>query len=199
MRDLGLDDELSVALTQRGFVVCARLLPVELVAALAIDCRRLEAAGSLHPARVGRGAFARQSDHIRGDATAWIETDANAPVRGALLDRLDALRQWLNRHLLLGLHEIECHYAMYPAGAFYARHRDRFRDDDQRVLSFTCYLNDDWHAEHGGALRLWLPEGPLDVAPELGVCTLFLSDEIEHEVLPATRPRYSIAGWFRRR
>lgn len=31
----------------------------------------------------------------------------------------------------------------------------------------------------------------------LGTLVVFLSEEFEHEVLPAKRDRYSIAGWFR--
>ena len=51
----------------------------------------------------------------------------------------------------------------------------------------------------GGALRLHLPDGAVDVPPRGGTLVLFLSAEIEHEVLPTTRERLSIAGWFRRR
>lgn len=192
-----IEQRIAPSLERHGYALCPNLLPDRLVQRLAGDCHALHQAGSLTPARVGRGGDSRQEHAVRGDATAWIEADT--PVRSEFLARLDALRVQVNQTLLLGLHDLECHYAVYPAGAFYARHRDRFRDDDLRVLSFTCYLNFDWSAEHGGALRLHLQEGSVDVLPELGVCTLFLSGEIEHEVLPATRPRYSIAGWFRRR
>jgi SM-20-related protein len=48
-------------------------------------------------------------------------------------------------------------------------------------------------------LRLHLHDGPCDIKPRPGCVVLFLSDEVEHEVLPATRDRWSIAGWFRRR
>jgi SM-20-related protein len=37
-----------------------------------------------------------------------------------------------------------------------------------------------------------------DILPLGGRLVLFLSDLIEHEVLPARRERYSITGWFRR-
>ena len=92
---------------------------------------------------------------------------------------------------------MEAHYAAYPAGARYAKHRDRFRDSDLRVVSFVTYLNPDWRDEDGGALRLSLAAGEIDIVPRSGsVC--FLS-ELEHEVLPGTRERNSIAGWMRRR
>ncbi|HZW71900.1 MAG TPA: 2OG-Fe(II) oxygenase [Caldimonas sp.] len=113
---------------------------------------------------------------------------------------LDTLRVALNRHAFLGLLSLEAHYAIYPTGAFYARHRDRFRDDDARVLSWALYLNDGWTAADGGALRLHLnARQTRDVLPEGGTFACFLSDSVEHEVLPSTRARLSIAGWFRRR
>ena len=95
------------------------------------------------------------------------------------------------------LAEVEAHYARYAPGTGYARHSDRFRDSDSRVLSLVSYLNEDWQIEQGGALRLYLPQGTVDVMPQSGTSICFLS-EIEHEVLPATRERLSIAAWLRR-
>ena len=54
--------------------------------------------------------------------------------------------------------------------------------------------------EHGGALRLYLADQTeLDVLPSAGTLVLFISAELPHEVLPATRERLSLTGWFRRR
>jgi SM-20-related protein len=185
------------ALSRDGYAIYDDLFTSDLLRALLADCQAALAAGALRPARIGRGVAVLDSA-ARGDSTLWIEASADHPARTALLAQLDALRIGLNRRLLLGLQSVEAHYAVYPAGACYVRHVDRFRSDDARVLSFTCYLNLDWTAAHGGALRLHVPPAPRDVLPLLGSGTLFLSDEIEHEVLPAARPRYSISGWFRR-
>ncbi|MNF01063.1 hypothetical protein D3C80_1999940 [compost metagenome] len=76
---------------------------------------------------------------------------------------------------------------------------DRFRDDDRRAVSVVAYLNTDWQQEQGGALRLHLAEGEHDVQPEGGGLVVFLSADLPHEVLPASRERLSLAGWFRRR
>ena len=38
---------------------------------------------------------------------------------------------------------------------------------------------------------------PVEVLPQFATMVVFLSREIAHEVLPANRTRYSIAGWFR--
>ena len=194
-----LTDENVAALRDEGVCISDALLPAGLLQALAADCETLAAAGALRPAAVGRGSGRIANTLLRGDATCWIEPDPAAPVRAGFLAAMDDLRIALNRGLLLGLDHLEAHYALYPPGAGYVRHRDRFRDDDARVLSFTAYLNTEWPDDAGGELRLYLPDGPRDVPPRLGTCTLFLSAEIEHEVLPATRPRMSIAGWFRRR
>ena len=94
----------------------------------------------------------------------------------------------------------EAHYAIYPRGGFYRRHRDRFHDDDARVLSCVLYLNEGWSPEHGGALRLHLDGNESrDVLPAGGTLACFLSERFEHEVLPATRERLALTGWFRRR
>jgi SM-20-related protein len=41
--------------------------------------------------------------------------------------------------LSLGIEEVEAHYACYAPGVDYARHVDRFRDDDARVISLVLY------------------------------------------------------------
>ncbi|MNF18077.1 hypothetical protein D3C80_2219580 [compost metagenome] len=38
-----------------------------------------------------------------------------------------------------------------------------------------------------------------DVMPTGGCLVVFLSGDVPHEVLPASRDRLSITGWFRRR
>lgn len=186
------------ALERDGYAECADFLAPVLWHGLAGECRALEAAGALAPAAIGRGATRGQSPTIRGDHTAWL--DGASTAQRALLDTLDAIRLELNQTLLLNLAEVEAHFARYAPGTRYARHRDAFRDDASRVVSCVLYLNADWRAGDGGALRIHLPDGATrDVAPRGGRAVFFLSAEFEHEVLPATRERLSIAAWFRRR
>jgi len=186
-----------------GYIVVQQYLDADVCVALAAECRALHAAGQLRPAAVGRGGGRRELRAIRGDRTRWFDAAALTPAQAACWRALQALRGELNRELLLGLEEIEAHYALYPPGAHYARHRDRFRDDDARVLSSVLYLNPDWRAEDGGALRLHLAGKThyphVDIYPEAGTLVLFLSADFEHEVLPAARERLSVAAWFRRR
>lgn len=165
--------------------------------ALRSDLLRLRDEGALQAASVGRDRTRALRLEIRGDATLWLHDPRCGEAARDFMAALDALRSVLNRRLYLGLHEVEAHYAAYPPGSGYARHRDRFRDDDARVLSWVSYLNEDWNASDGGALRLHMDDGPIDLLPSAGTSVCFLS-ELEHEVLPATRERLSIAAWFRR-
>lgn len=194
------DDPDAVALALHGHGACrlAGFPGSALTGALRDDLARLQRAAALAPAGTGRGAAHALRPQLRGDRTLWLDDPRCGAPANAYLHALDALRQGLNRRLFLGMDEVEAHYACYPAGAGYARHRDRFRDSDARVLSLVSYLNDGWRDADAGALRLHLEDGVVDVLPEGGVSVCFLS-ELEHEVLPAARERMSIAAWFRRR
>ena len=183
-----------------GYVVVQNFLDAAVCAALAAECRELHAAGRLQPAAVGRARSRRERSDVRGDHTLWFEPPTLTSAQMRYWQALESVRAELNRALLLGLDELEAHYALYPPGTRYAKHRDRFRDDDARVLSSVLYLNRDWHSGHGGQLRLHLQQTPhVDIYPTAATLVLFLSAEFEHEVLPATRERLSVAGWFRRR
>jgi SM-20-related protein len=196
-----LADALADALQGCGACRLAGWPEPALREALRDDLRRLQAEGALAQAAIGRNDGRSLRDDIRADRTRWLDDPRCGPAAGVFLERLDALRIALNRRLFLGLDEVEAHYAAYPPGGGYARHRDRFRDSDARVVSLVTYLNEDWEADDGGALRLHFEEDGggetcIDIAPTRGsVC--FLS-ELEHEVLPARRERLSIAAWFRR-
>ncbi|WP_233093997.1 2OG-Fe(II) oxygenase [Azotobacter chroococcum] len=174
-------------------------LPAELTEALAEACRARAAAGELTPAAIGRGDRQLVQEGVRGDYTAWLEPGQCAPG-DAWLALMESLRQTLNRELFLGLEELECHFALYPPGACYQRHLDRFRDDDSRTVTVVLYLNEAWQPDEGGELRLYLPNGRVhDVMPQGGSLACFMSADFPHEVLPATRERLSLTGWFRRR
>lgn len=183
------------AIHAEGHAMIDGFLDADAVSALAVECGNAD----LQTTSVGRGATRTERPDVRGDKTEWLHASDASFAQRAYFDAMDALRSGLNRELMLGLDELEAHFALYAPGTRYARHRDRFRDDDARVLSSVLYLNDDWRESDGGALRLYLHDSPLDIYPSAGKLVLFLSADFEHEVLPATRDRLSIAGWFRRR
>jgi SM-20-related protein len=186
-------------IASRGYAVVRNALPPPIIAGLGARARALSAEGAFAPARIGRGD-ARNDTLVRGDRIAWLDDVARSPAETTALAWLASLRHCCNSELLLGLVEFEAHYAIFPPGAAYERHRDRFRDDDTRVLSVVLYLNEAWHRQEGGVLRLYMLDGSAhDVVPQAGTFVAFLSDTFDHEVLPATRERLALTGWFRRR
>jgi len=137
-------------------------------------------------------------NRLRKDETYWLERSSSSGAQRTLFRRLDVLRHRLNRALLLGLNNVEMHYAAYPLGGFYRRHLDAFQRDDERCVSFVLYLNHDWTPADGGQLRLYSADGThQDVAPVGGTLVCFLSREKEHEVLPSQAERFSLTGWFK--
>jgi SM-20-related protein len=193
-------DAIVSGIANRGFAVAPDFLDQAGVVILCDRACALDARGQMKSAGVGRGVARRERGEFRGDRICWIEDDSNDPAEAQLRAHLEVLRLALNRATALGLFDFEGHYALYPPGAGYTRHRDRFVDDDARVVSCVLYLNPEWRMEDGGALRLYLDAGrTLDVLPQSGTLVVFLADAFDHEVLPATRERRSVAGWFRRR
>jgi SM-20-related protein len=186
-------------LTEHGWSEHSIFLPEALRLALAAECSGLHASGALKSAGVGRGAGLAQQPSMRGDQILWLKAGQSAAC-DSYLQLMENLRLVLNRNLYLGLDDYESHFAFYTPGASYVKHLDRFRDDDSRTISVVIYLNQDWLPEQGGALRLY-PDGQSveDVVPFGSRMVLFLSAEMLHEVLPATRDRLSLTGWFRRR
>lgn len=195
-----LPDEFKIAMTALaadGWCIVPNLLTSAQTLTLANECRGMDSAQRLTPARVGMD---RDSSQLRGDHTRWFQSGALSMPQQTFTDRIDVLRIALNRELMLGLVDSESHYAVYRPGAAYARHRDCLRDSDARVISAVFYLNDAWHEAEGGALRLYLADQThRDIFPHAGTLLLFLSAQFEHEVLVATRHRMSIACWMRQR
>lgn len=189
--------DLAEGLTEKGWAVHEALLPRPCSEGL-LALGKAQRADFLR-AGTGRGASYR-SQSVRGDAIRWLDLDAGTDSERQLGRLFEAIRQDLNARLFLNLSTVEAHLAVYERGEGYARHLDRFRDDDARTVSLVLYLNDNWQpGQDQGALRLHLPEGHQDVFPRLGRAVAFLSGEVEHEVMPTARQRWSVAAWFRRR
>lgn len=193
--DAALDD-LSAQLSGRGWGTLAIAAADPLLLRVHDEALGHAAAGRLMPASTGRVA-GRLPGGDRGDSTLWLDDPACGSAALDLLAGFAILRVDLNRRLTLGMAEVEAQFATYPVGTGYARHLDRFRSDDARVLSLVLYLNPAWPDDAGGALRLHLARGAHDIAPCQGTLAVFLSAEIEHEVMPATLVRLSVAAWFR--
>ncbi len=191
-------DQAVAALEGPGWGVIDHFLPETLWHALAERAEHRFQQGDFHDAGIGARAELRPG--VRGDAICWLSPQPSDPLEGQFLARIEALRLAINRRLWLGLMEYECHYARYPVGARYQRHLDQVRGRQARTVTLITYLNRDWQAADGGALRIH-PENadPVEILPQGGRAVIFLSAELEHEVLPARRPRLALTGWYRRR
>lgn len=186
-------------LAERGWSVQEQFLPESLALALEQDCRSLWQQDDLTPAAIGRGDGQLIAPRIRGDYTRWLDECPPTAAGQAYMALMDGLREALNRNLFLGLDTFETHYALYPPGAGYQRHLDRFQDSPLRTISVVAYLNSVWQPGDGGELRLFLADGERDVAPRAGTVVIFTSADVEHEVLASRFERASLTGWFRRR
>jgi SM-20-related protein len=186
--------QIADGLAEQGYAVIDHFLsPQEAVSVLQSDEFSNQ---KLHFKKAAIGKVDKQiNEGIRGDHIQWIYPTTASPGETIYLSRLREMIAFLNQNLFLSLKDVEIHRTVYPVGTRYQRHLDQFRTDDHRKLSIICYLNADWKSEHGGQLRLHLPLGEQDFLPEQCRLVCFRSDEIEHEVLPATRERYSLTGW----
>jgi len=159
--------------------------------------------GEFRRAGIGRGDGYRIRPEVREDYVRWLDPPGATPSEKRYFELMEDLRQTLNRELTLGLFGLEAHLALYPPGARYRCHLDRFRNEESRIVSVSLYLNPDWQVDDGGALRLYLGEPESepfeDVLPAGGTLVCFLSGRFHHEVLPSRRERLAATGWFTRR
>lgn len=110
---------------------------------------------------------------------------------------VDQLIKHFNRVCYLGIKDFETHYAYYPKGKGYEIHRDRFKKNPHRLISFVFYLNENWKYGDGGELVLYdedkLPIKTIE--PTENRLAIFLSETL-HEVLSCNKERRSITGWL---
>ena len=134
-------------------------------------------------------------DHGLGDFEAFC----------CLWERLDEVRQELNKQGYELLEDMELHYVRYPIGGYYHRHVDDFTEPTVgfgsrgrvRRISFIVFLTDPdepwpraYEADGSGE------EQHVDYLPRSGTLVLFDSCRLQHEVMPTQRVRSCLIGWF---
>jgi SM-20-related protein len=188
---------IAQGIEQHGYSIQAGALPEALANLLANHQQAMEA-DKFKSAGIGRGDSYLENEAVRTGEICWITGETAAGKQW--LNWSSDLQRFLNRHLFLGLFSFESNFAHYQPGGYYKRHYDAFRGDANRTLSIVVYLNAGWTSADGGELVLYRNDDDqegIKVAPLLGTVVAFLSEEFPHEVLPANKDRYSIAGWFR--
>lgn len=196
-------EKLVTEIAQNGYAFMDDFLPSITIQALAAEIDLLHVSSLMQEAGTGRQHKTVNKD-LRGDSIFWLDENNASAAQSTYFEHMEVLRQAFNQHLFLGLFALESHLAVYPAGTGYKKHIDRFKavNDGKplRQISTILYLNPGWQESDGGHLRLYLNESNamenLDIVPESGRLMVFLSDTFYHEVLPATRDRKSLTGWF---
>lgn len=188
---------IAAQLERTGYIILDRPLSDGLFARLHARCQD-DGSARFKTALIGRGTEKKHLPTLRGDVISWL--DEADTVDKEFLSEMEMLRAGLNEKLFLGLFDYECHYAIYGAGAGYAKHLDVLHGKKNRILSTVLYLNEAWQAGDGGELDVYDETGESVIAtvtPRFGTMIIFLSEVFPHEVRIANTTRRSIAGWFR--
>jgi len=195
-------EQIALALGEQGWAVTPNFLSPLLVSQLRHELQCLWQEGEFRQAGVGRGDSFEVNQSIRTDQVKWLDSTLSGAQKQYQLQQ-EQLRLAMNRVLLLGLFEFECHLSLYPSGSYYKKHLDQFRGIGLRTVSSILYLNDNWQAADGGQLLLYTnPDDDKEyqvIQPHGGQLVTFLSARFPHEVCLARRERMSITGWFSKR
>lgn len=153
--------------------------------------------GNFKQARIGKGSQSIHRTDIRGDRILWLDSLEPPEELKEIFQFLSELQLHLNRNLILGLKDFECHLAYYPPGTFYKTHVDRFTHDSTRTVSFVFYVHQSWNPGDGGELIFHGKAGGTlkTLQPLPGSLVVFLSD-LPHEVKTTAIERRSFTGWF---
>jgi predicted 2-oxoglutarate/Fe(II)-dependent dioxygenase YbiX len=176
--------------------------PGFLTPAQCLEIRRGMDAGEVEPAEVLAGGIQRD-----GEARVASLVEPSESLTRDIEARLDAFRARVAEALGISLGEREgAGFIRYPAGGFYRAHRDR-GDDPQwppaarRAAAVVLFLSASRASGtagdfDGGILRLHLPDGTLDVAPEPGLLVAFPADVLHEVTEVRDGTRDTIVDWF---
>ena len=182
------------ALVKDGYIIITDALDPQLATNLkqfALDETNYKQAG------ISSNSDLHLDKNRRRDKIQWLSD--NEVSQSEFLAFSNTLKEKLNRELYLGINYYESHFAIYGEGDFYETHIDAFKHSKNRVVTTVYYLNDDWDEKDGGELIIYDENNNFltKVVPHANTLIVFLSDKFPHEVKPAKKKRYSIAGWFR--
>ena len=119
------NEQICSELSQFGYIIIDNFLDEKCLLALQMECDNAQQTNQFIEAGVGRSANHAIRKKIRGDKIRWLEFGDSAAT-DAYLAAMENLKTGLNQGLYLGLDAFEHHFSIYPEGAFYQRHLDRF-------------------------------------------------------------------------
>ena len=186
--------EIIDALVDNGYSVIPNALNPELCHSLKITAQTQR---NYRYAGISKSPRKHLDSRRRRDKISWLKEDSAS--QSHYLNFMQKLQEQLNHQLYLGINYYESHFAIYEKGAFYEKHIDAFKGGKNRVITTVYYLNDAWDEKDGGELIMYNEENQYinTIMPLANTLVIFLSEKFPHEVLPANKPRLSIAGWFR--
>lgn len=161
------------------------------------NLNKLYATGQLRSAGTGNNLIIVQDKLFRSDVIYWLDRKHNDQYENDFFNLVDRFVSYLNSTCFTGITGYEFHYTLYPAGSFYKKHLDQFRNNNSRKYSMILYLNADWKASDGGELCITHLDHHQKISPQNGKAVFFKSNEMEHEVLVTNKPRMSITGWLK--
>ena len=191
-------DELINSFIDDNVGIADNFLSASLSANLQQNIHDLQEGEQMKYAGIGNEAIADAGQKMRGDKICWLDKKNNNIYEQEFLDRVEDFIDHLNQTCYTGINDYEFHYAVYGQGSAYKKHKDQFKTDNKRKYSLICYLNDDWKLADGGELVIYQNEKAQTISPNAQKAVFFKSDEMEHEVLMANKPRMSITGWLKR-
>lgn len=182
---------------ENGYVVFDDLLDGQNLNDLKQRFVELQREEEFEKSGIGKQQAYTIDNNVRGDFIRWIdEKDIESPT-APLFQIVNELIKQFNRVCYLGIKDFETHYAYYPKGKGYEMHRDRFKKNPHRLISFVFYLNENWNFGDGGELVLYNEDkfAIKTIEPIENRLAIFLSETL-HEVLACNKERNSITGWL---
>ncbi len=177
----------------------AGFLSEELSRGLRQNILELQSEELMTAAGIGNDEEKDAKQKMRGDKIYWMDKNHTNVFEQEFLQQVDDFIDRLNSTCYTGINGYEFHYAVYEEGSYYKRHKDQFKNDDNRKYSLINYLNENWVEEDGGQLLVYQKNEEVQkILPQSQKAVFFKSDEMEHEVTKANRSRMSITGWLKR-
>lgn len=182
-------------LAENDYVIVDDFISDELYGNIMQFFGKMEEQDKLKKAGIGAQQDFQVKAEIRGDFIYWLDETRDTEL-SSFFGLMDELTQNLKRFCYLSLSGSEFHIAKYPAGSYYHRHLDQFKERSNRQITVLIYLNKNWKKGDGGELVIYKDGEEIMVEPVAKRLLVFKSDTIEHEVLTTNVPRYSLTGWL---